>query len=128
MTAITQPRRHRDETLRVVEGQRKGRPSIAPWMVVAALGVSAFFGQGIARTALDRSAMDLAQLNREIAVQEAINLELTLKIARMESPARIAPLAELLGLVLPQTTHQLLADLDGPPPAVAGSVKIGTDQ
>lgn len=128
MTALTDPRPSREEQLRVLPGRRSAKHSLAPWMVVAVLGVVAFFGQGIARTALDRSAMDLAQLNREIAVQEAINLDLTLKLARLESPARIAPLAEEMGLVLPMTTHQLLADLDGPPPAFAGAEKDGTDQ
>jgi hypothetical protein len=32
----------------------------------------------------------------------------------MENPARIAPLAEELGLVIPENTRQLLVDLGGP--------------
>jgi len=129
MTALTNPRTRRDENLRVLKGKKtRQRPSLAPWMVVALLGMAAFLGLGFARTGLDNNAFDLAELNREIAIQEAINQDLTLRIARLQSPARIAPLADQLGLVLPQTTHQLLADLDGPPPAIAGSEKTGSDQ
>lgn len=129
MTALTNPQPKGDDRLRVVRGKKSvGRPSLAPWMVVAVLGMAAFLGSGFARTSLDNSAFDLAELNREITLQEGVHLELTLRIARLQSPTRIAPLAEQMGLVLPIHTHQLLADLDGPPPAYAGSGKAGSNQ
>jgi cell division protein FtsL len=83
-------------------------------MMMVVIGVVAFLGLGFARTSLDKSAFELDRLNRAITEQEAMNEQLRLEIARMESPARIAPLAEDLGLVIPQNTHQLLADLGGP--------------
>ena len=128
MTVVTRTEVRSEETLRVVAGKKSRRPSTAPWLVVAVLGVVAFFGQGFARTSLDRNAFELAELNKSIAVEEALNLELTLKIARLESPTRIGPLAEQLGMIVPQTTHQLLADLDGPPPAFARSATECTHQ
>ena len=119
MTALTQPRPKQDENLRVLKGRRLRRPAMAPWMVVVLLGMVAFLGLGFARTSLDRSAFDLAELNRAIATQEALNRELRLQVARMESPARIAPLADQLGLVMPQQVHQLMVDLDAVvPPTV----------
>jgi cell division protein FtsL len=76
------------------------------------IGVVAFLGLGFARTSLDRSAFELDRLDKAIAEQEAINEQLKLEIARMENPARIAPLAEEMGLVIPTNTLQLLVDLD----------------
>jgi cell division protein FtsL len=83
-------------------------------VIVVLIGVAAFLGLGFARTSLDRSAFELDRLNRQIVEQEALNEQLRLEIARMESPARIAPLAEELGLVIPENTRQLLVDLGGP--------------
>jgi cell division protein FtsL len=88
-------------------------------MIMALIGVVAFLGVGFARTSLDRSAFELDQLNRSIAEQGAINEQLRLEIARLENPARIAPLAEELGLVIPGDTRQLLVDLMPGGPAVA---------
>lgn len=101
--------------LRVLRGrQAKLRPALAPWMIMVLIGVAAFLGLGFARTSLDKSAFELDRLNRAITEQEAMNEQLRLEIARMENPARIAPLAEELGLVIPQDTRQLLVDLGGP--------------
>ena len=87
---------------------------------MALIGVLAFLGLGFARTSLDRAAFELAELSRAIDSQAALNQQLRLEIARLESPARIAPLAEELGLVVPSDTNQLLVDLDAAPPLVAG--------
>jgi cell division protein FtsL len=112
--------------MRVLRGRKQlRRPALAPWMMMVLIGVAAFLGLGFARTSLDRSAFELDRLNRAIAEQEAINEQLRLEIARMENPARIAPLAEELGLMIPGDTRQLLVDLGGP--AVA-SVDEGNRQ
>lgn len=94
---------------------------MAPWMIVALIAVAGFLGLGFAQTSLDRSAFDLAELNRSLALEQAANLDLRLEIARLENPARIAPLAEEMGLVIPQTTRQLLVDLDEQLPVFAGA-------
>ncbi len=99
----------------MLKGRRAHRLVLAPWMIMVIIGVVAFLGLGFARTSLDRSAFELDRLNRSIAEQEAINEQLRLEIARMENPARIAPLAEEMGLVIPGSTRQLLVDLDGGP-------------
>jgi cell division protein FtsL len=83
-------------------------------MIVVIIGVAAFLGLGFARTSLDKSAFELDRLNDAIVEQEALNEQLRLEIARLENPARIAPLAEELGLVIPENTRQLLVDLGGP--------------
>ena len=101
---------------------------MAPWMIMAVIGVIAFLGLGFARTSLDRSAFELAELNKAIDEQAAVNRALELEIARLENPARIAPLAEELGLVIPETTNQLLVDLEPTGPVVADVGAEGLNQ
>lgn len=119
MTAIPVPRSAKNERLRVLKGRRIRKVSLAPWMIMVILAVVAFLGLGFARTSLDRSAFQLDELDKSIAEQAAINQSLRLELARLENPARIAPLAEELGMVLPDDTKQLLVDLDAPTPLVA---------
>lgn len=105
--------------LRVLKGRRLRRPTLAPWAVMALIGVVAFLGLGFARTSLDRSAFEIAELNKAINEQSALNQQLRLDIARLENPARIAPLAEELGLVIPGSTQRLLVDIAPSSPVVA---------
>lgn len=114
--------------LRVLKGRRASRPAIAPWMIMAIVGVAAFLGLVFARTSLDNSAFDLAELDVSIAQQTELNQDLKLQIARMENPARIAPLAEEMGLVIPAETHQLLVDLDPSSDVVVFADDVGGHQ
>lgn len=82
---------------------------------MALIGVVAFLGLGFARTSLDHSAFELSELNEQIDAQLALNQKLRLEIARLENPARIAPLAQEMGMVIPTDTNQLLVDLDTAP-------------
>lgn len=111
----------RGDGLRLLRGAGLGKPTVAPWMIMALIGVVAFLGLGFARTSLDRSAFELAELNKEIDEQTALNRSLELEIARLENPARIAPLAEELGLVIPDQTNQLLVDLEPDAPVTVES-------
>lgn len=119
MTARPLGRTAGGESLRVIEGRRRRRPVVAPWMIVAVVALASFLGMGFARTSLDKSAFELAELNRAIAEQTAHNQQLNLEIARLENPAHIAPLAEELGLVVPSETNQILVDLEPTGPALA---------
>lgn len=118
----------REQGLRVLKGRRVRKPSIAPWMVMVLIAVVAFLGLGFARTSLDRSAFELAELNKAIDEQAALNEQLRVEVARLENPARIAPLADELGLVIPDDTNQLLVDLDEPSPVVAEMDGDGANQ
>ncbi len=129
MTAARPLRRvANDRSLRVIKGHSLKRLTLAPWTIMVIIGVVAFLGLGFARTSLDRSAFELDRLDKAITEQEAINEQLRLEIARMENPARIAPLAEEMGLVIPGNTRQLLVDLDGGGPAVASVEGEGDTQ
>lgn len=128
MTSQPLHRPRSDDRLRVLKGRRLRKPSIAPWMIMVLFAVVAFLGMGFARTSLDRSAFDLAELNRAIDEQAALNEQLRLEVARLENPARIAPLADELGLVIPRETNQLLVDLDVPSPVVAETDRGGANQ
>ncbi len=90
-------------------------------MIVVLVAVIGFLGLVFARTSLDGSAFELADLQRSIAQQHALNQELQLEIARLENPARIAPLAEELGMVMPRSTNQILVDLTPVGPTVASA-------
>jgi len=116
------------DPLRVLKGRRLHRPSLAPWMIMALISVVAFLGLGFARTSLDRSAFELSELTRSIDEATAVNQGLNLEIARLENPARIAPLAEELGLVIPSNTNQLLVDLSPAGPTVADAEHEGVTQ
>ena len=116
------------DPLRVLQGKRLRRPSLAPWMIMVLIGVVAFLGLGFARTSLDRSAFELSELTNSIDEATAVNQSLSLEIARLENPARIAPLAEDLGLVIPSNTSQLLVDLAPVGPTLAAVEPDGATQ
>ena len=100
----------RDAGLRVIAGRRAHRPAMAPWVVVSLVTVAAFLALIGARTALDQSAFQLAELNAATAEAASVNQQLRIEIAEMENPARIAPLAEEMGLVIPSHREQLLVE------------------
>lgn len=87
--------------LRVVHGRRKGRPVVTPFLAFVLIVLVALFGIVFARTALDQGAFDLAELNRSLVEAGTENTRLRLEVARLESPNRVAPLAEQMGMVFP---------------------------
>ncbi|HZD03775.1 MAG TPA: hypothetical protein VE173_02625 [Longimicrobiales bacterium] len=98
----------RDSRLRVIGGTRTRRPVTAPWVAVSLIAIATFLALIGARTALDRSAFELAELDKSIAEEAQLNQQLRVEIAELENPARIAPLAEEMGLVIPTEHKQLL--------------------
>lgn len=128
MTAPALGKSRSTESLRVLRGRRLRRPSIAPWTIMVLIAIVAFLGLVFARTSLDKSAFDLAELNTAITEQQATNEQLRVEVATLENPARIAPLADELGLVVPSDTNQLLVNLDAPSPMVAGLDGNGASQ
>jgi cell division protein FtsL len=128
MTALPIRRQRDDKGFRVVKGKRLRRPSLAPWMIMVTIAVVAFLGLGFARISLDRSAFELAELTKAIDEAAAVNEQLRLEVARLENPARIAPLADEMGLVIPRDTNPLLVDLDVPSPVVVENKGDGANQ
>lgn len=125
MTARPIRRATEEDRLRILAGRQEKRRLVAPWVIVALIAVGGFLGLGFARTSLDNAAFELDKLEKAIAEQAAMNQQLRLDIARLESPARIAPLAEELGMLAPAFTNQILVDLtpEGPRLAEAGSTE-----
>jgi cell division protein FtsL len=93
---------------RVIAGRTSRRRLLAPWVVFTVVAVAAFLGMVLTRTALDRSAIELASIQRQIADAKSTNQLLRLEIGRLESPARIAPLAAEMGMVYPPHTEKLM--------------------
>lgn len=114
--------------LRVIQGRRSRRPVIAPWMAFTLVVVVSFLGLVMARTALDRGAFELAELNQRITEAEARHEQLLLEVARLESPGRIAPLAEEMGLVYPEDRSPLLVEGVTPPGPDADPRWAGVDR
>ncbi|MPZ53861.1 MAG: hypothetical protein GEU79_14205 [Acidimicrobiia bacterium] len=97
--------------LRSIPGsKRRSRPVIAPWFALVIVLAIAMFGLAFSRTALDRSALELSRLNTAIEEARATNEQLELEVARKESPVRVAPLAEGLGLVVPEERRPLVVE------------------
>jgi hypothetical protein len=94
--------------LRVIPGRNAHRPAMAPWVVISLITVLAFLALIGARTALDRTAFEIDAINAAIAEEVSLNQKLRIEIAELENPARIVPLAEELGLVIPTDREQLL--------------------
>jgi cell division protein FtsL len=86
------------------------RPRLSGWIFFSLVAVLAFLGMVFVRTSLDRSTIELARLEQNLAEARSLNQRLRLEIARLESPARIAPLAQGLGMVYPQSSQRLIVE------------------
>ena len=95
--------------LRVVSNRSRS-PRISGWVFFSLVAVLAFLGMIMVRTSLDRSTIDLAQIERNLTEARSLNQRLRLEVARLESPDRIAPLARELGMVYPATSERLVVD------------------
>lgn len=95
--------------LRLIQGVSRTHPQLVTWLFFSLLAMMVFFALIAARTSLDRSAFQLAEIDRQIAEEKARFEELRLDIARLSSPRRIAPLAEQMGMVLPSSVTQISA-------------------
>lgn len=109
MTARLAHQPNRRVPVRVVQGRRTQRPRIGGWVVYTAVVALAFFGLIYSQTSLDSSAFELKELEAQIAVEEASYQELRLLVARLQSPARVAPAARDLGMVLPTSLQTVTA-------------------
>lgn len=89
---------------------RKPRPKISSWILFSFVFVLAFLGMILVRTSLDRTTLELASVERNLAEAESLNQRLRLEIARLESPDRIAPLAQEMGMVYPAQSERLVVE------------------
>ena len=96
--------------LRVVTGQRKNRQPMAPWALFSLVAVLAFLGMILTRTSLDRIAIELSAVEGQLAEAKGLNQRLRLQIAQLESPARVAPAAQELGMVYPLSSNRLVVE------------------
>lgn len=87
--------------LELVHGRVARVPRIRGWLVFTVAVVAAFFVLVYSRTALDRTAFELQELESRIAVEETRYWELRLDVARLQAPDRIMQLGQEMGLVYP---------------------------
>jgi len=117
----------RQEGLRVVHGRRSRRPVVTPFVAFVLIVFVALFGIVFARTALDQGAFDISELNREIVAARSENTRLRLEVAQLESPTRVAPLAEQMGMVFPTARDTVVVEriIDPTEPADPRWASIG---
>ena len=82
-------------------GHRFAVPRLRGWLLFTILVVAGFLLLIYSRTALDRSAFDLAELESSITAAESQYWELRLEVARLQSPDLIEGRAADLGMVYP---------------------------
>lgn len=109
MTARLAPAAQQRTQIRVIRGRGVQPLRMAPWLLFTVLVVFVFFALIYSRTALSGSAFDLKEVDAQIAQEAATFDKLRLEVARLQSPERIVPLAEEIGLVLPDQVRTVEA-------------------
>ncbi|MGZ8753926.1 MAG: hypothetical protein ACXW15_01935 [Acidimicrobiia bacterium] len=109
MTARLAPAGQQRPHIRVVPGRAVQPLRMAPWLLFTALVIFVFFALIYSRTILSDSAFRLEEVESQIAQEEAVYQQLRLEVARLQSPGRIVPLAEQIGLVLPNQVRTVEA-------------------
>lgn len=110
MTALSRRAEGRPRPGLSVVSSRRTRPRLLSWTVFSLLAVAAFLGMVLVRTSLDNTAIELTHIEGSLAEAQSLNQRLRLEIARLESPARIGPLAQEQGMVFPQHSEQLVVE------------------
>lgn len=85
----------------VVIGPRSRRRRLGGVLGMVFTVAAVFFLMVSSRVALDRSAFVLEDVARQIEAEEARYWDLRLQVAELQSPERIAGLAEEMGMVYP---------------------------
>lgn len=108
MTAqpITSPRPAR--RFRVLHAPKR-TPRFGMWLMTVLLIGGVFFGLIYSQTRLNERAIALQNAERAIETELARMESLQLEVARLQSPSRVAPAAEELGMVFPGERHTLSA-------------------
>jgi hypothetical protein len=96
--------------LRVIDGKASLRPTLGMWIVFSGLAIALFFALIMSRVALDKPALELSDLTKQISTEQAHYQQLRLDVARLQAPDRIVPLAEDLGLTYPDHVKVVIAD------------------
>lgn len=97
--------------LRVIAGSNALAGMRPGWWFGFTLAVAAIlFAMVTARTSLDRSGIELGQLERQISEEQADVAELQIEIANLSAAVRIGPLAEEMGMVYPDDREVLVVD------------------
>lgn len=103
----------------VVIDPRARRRRVGGWLAVVFTLAALFFVMISTRIALDRNAFILQDIRGQIEVEETRYWELRLRLAELQSPERIAGIAEEMGMVYPSEMATIeVPGLGGPRPGV----------
>jgi cell division protein FtsL len=76
-------------------------PRLLPLAFFVIVVIAVFFLMIYLRIALDRTAFELETVERQIAQNESLQLDLRLNLAQLQDPLRIANEAQRMGLTYP---------------------------
>ncbi|NIA24192.1 MAG: hypothetical protein GWP04_01340 [Gammaproteobacteria bacterium] len=96
--------------LRVITGRRSVRPRLGAWVLFTGLAIALFFALILSRVALDKPALEMNDLSKQIEAEQIHYQQLRLQVARLQAPERIVPFAEELGLTYPDDVRVVIAD------------------
>lgn len=97
--------------------RRRGR--VRYWVLLAVAITVAFLMLVYSRIALDQSAFVLDDIEGRIAVEETRYWELRLQVTELQDPARVAAIADELGMVYPEAMVTIeVPGLGSPGPGV----------
>jgi cell division protein FtsL len=103
----------------VVIDPRARRRRLGGWLALVFTLAALFFVMISTRIALDRNAFILQDIRDQIEVEETRYWELRLRLAELQSPERIAGIAEEMGMVYPSEMATIeVPGLGGPRPGV----------
>lgn len=103
----------------VVIDPRARRRRLGGWLALVFTLAALFFVMISTRIALDRNAFILQDIRGQIEVEETRYWELRLRLADLQSPERIAGIAEEMGMVYPSEMATIeVPGLGGPRPGV----------
>jgi hypothetical protein len=103
----------------VVIDPRARRRRLGGWLALVFTLAALFFVMISTRIALDRNAFILQDIRGQIEVEETRYWELRLRLAELQSPERIAGIAEEMGMVYPSEMATIeVPGLGGPRPGV----------
>lgn len=94
-------------------------PRLRGWLLFTVLVVAAFLLLIFSRTALDRTAFELAEFETGIEVAESQYWELRLEVARLQAPNLVVEQAQELGLVYPDPADLRRVAVPGEGPAAS---------
>ena len=78
-----------DRRLRVIAGRRSVRPRLGTWVLFTALAIALFFALILSRVALDKPALEMNDLSKQIEAEQVQYQQLRLEVRSEEHTSEL---------------------------------------